>query len=338
MPSVSIRSRVAATSRIDFTPAHTTVVGTRDRVTRSADSSNVWFAPRCTPPRPPVANTAMPARAARCAVEATVVAPCPPRAATTARSRTLTFTTESSPGDRGQRLVVQADPHLAGDQRHRGRHGAAVPDDLLDLAGDREVGRPGQPVADDGRLQRHHGAPLGERRPHLVGQHDHGRLLVMRRSLTSDPARLATCPQTRSRTPRTGRRTSSCATAGSCTCGRSGRTTPRPSRSSTPARARSRSTCGSSPRWPGCRTASCSGSRTSTTTTGSGWWPPWTTRSSGSAATTGSRGPRRRWRSTSRTPTRAAGSARCCWSTSRRRRASAGSTSSWRTSCRRTAR
>src|SRR6478609_4816463 len=96
MFSVSSRSRVAATSRIDLTPAHTTRTGVRERVVKSADSSHVSTAPRCTPPRPPVANTAMPARAARCAVDATVVAPMPPRAATLARSRTLTLTTDDS--------------------------------------------------------------------------------------------------------------------------------------------------------------------------------------------------------------------------------------------------
>ncbi len=65
-------------------------------VVRSADSSKVSCAPRCTPPRPPVAKTVMPARAARWAVEATVVDPTPPRAVTAASSRTLTFTAASS--------------------------------------------------------------------------------------------------------------------------------------------------------------------------------------------------------------------------------------------------
>src|SRR3546814_2090999 len=44
---------VAPTSRIDFTPAQTTVIALRDRVVRSADSSKVEDASRCTPPRPP---------------------------------------------------------------------------------------------------------------------------------------------------------------------------------------------------------------------------------------------------------------------------------------------
>src|SRR4051812_15133485 len=75
-------------SRIDFTPAQTTQIPTRAKVPRSADSSNVSAAPRCTPPSPPVANTRIPARSARCEVAATVVAPSPPRAITGARSRT----------------------------------------------------------------------------------------------------------------------------------------------------------------------------------------------------------------------------------------------------------
>src|SRR3954470_2047462 len=67
-------------SRIDFTPAHTTQIPTRASVPRSADSSNVSPPPRWTPPSPPVANTRMPARSARCEVAATVVAPSPWRA------------------------------------------------------------------------------------------------------------------------------------------------------------------------------------------------------------------------------------------------------------------
>ena len=61
MLSVSSRSSVAGTSRIDFTPAQTTRIRVRLSVVRSADSSQVSRAPRCTPPRPPVANTAIPA-------------------------------------------------------------------------------------------------------------------------------------------------------------------------------------------------------------------------------------------------------------------------------------
>ncbi len=74
-----------------MTPAQTIVTPVAASVTRSADSSQVSRASRCTPPRPPVANTRIPASAARCEVEATVVAAEPPRAITGARSRTPAF-------------------------------------------------------------------------------------------------------------------------------------------------------------------------------------------------------------------------------------------------------
>ena len=61
MLRVSKRSRVAATSRIDFTPDETTVIGVRDSVVKSALSSKLSLAPRCTPPRPPVAKSEIPA-------------------------------------------------------------------------------------------------------------------------------------------------------------------------------------------------------------------------------------------------------------------------------------
>src|SRR3954453_20421145 len=82
-------------SRIDFTPAQTTQMPTRASVPRSADSSKLSAAPRWTPPSPPVANTRMPARSARCEVAATVVAPNPRRASTGARSRTPHLATPS---------------------------------------------------------------------------------------------------------------------------------------------------------------------------------------------------------------------------------------------------
>ena len=93
---VSSRSSVAAMSSTDFTPALTTVIGVFARVVRSADSSNVSVAPRCTPPSPPVANTRIPASAARCDVAATVVAALPPRAWMIGRSRTLALARSSS--------------------------------------------------------------------------------------------------------------------------------------------------------------------------------------------------------------------------------------------------
>ena len=80
-------------SRMLLTPAHTTASGVRPSSVRSALTSNEVGAPRCTPPRPPVTNTRMPAIAASRIVEATVVAPWVPRATTYGRSRTLTFVT-----------------------------------------------------------------------------------------------------------------------------------------------------------------------------------------------------------------------------------------------------
>ena len=89
--SVSSRSSVAPTSRIDFTPEQTIVTPVRASVVRSADSSQLSRASRWTPPSPPVAKTRIPARAARWEVEATVVAAEPPAAITGARSRSPAF-------------------------------------------------------------------------------------------------------------------------------------------------------------------------------------------------------------------------------------------------------
>ena len=82
---------VRGKSRIDLAPAQTTATGLRPSSSRSAETSSVSSTPRCTPPIPPVAKTAMPARAAAIIVAATVVAPSRPAAAATARSRRLTF-------------------------------------------------------------------------------------------------------------------------------------------------------------------------------------------------------------------------------------------------------
>ena len=93
---VSRRCRVAGTSRIDFTPAQTTVILVRPSASRSADSSCATVHSRCTPPSPPVPNTRMPARAARIAVAETVVAPVTPSAAAGARSRKPSLRTPGS--------------------------------------------------------------------------------------------------------------------------------------------------------------------------------------------------------------------------------------------------
>ncbi len=100
MFSVSIRSRVAPTSRIDLTPALTTRIGVVESASRSADSSKVTDASRCTPPRPPVANTWIPAAWAIIAVAATVVPPERPRAIAIGRSRMLILTLSSAAASR----------------------------------------------------------------------------------------------------------------------------------------------------------------------------------------------------------------------------------------------
>mmetsp|Transcript_19807 Transcript_19807/g.47996 ORF Transcript_19807/g.47996 Transcript_19807/m.47996 type:complete len:248 (-) Transcript_19807:65-808(-) len=88
---VSRNSRVRGMSRIDFTPAHTTVRGVRASSVRSADTSPLFSTPRCTPPMPPVTKTRMPAMCASHIVPDTVVAPLPPFAMTSGRSRAPVF-------------------------------------------------------------------------------------------------------------------------------------------------------------------------------------------------------------------------------------------------------
>ena len=165
--SVSSRSSVAPTSRIDFTPAQTTVIGVPASVPRSADSSHVSRASRCTPPSPPVANTPMPARTASAEVAATVVAPCARRGA---RGEVAHAALDDvlRAGDRRQRGVVEPDADLPADERDRGRHGARRAHRRLDLAGDLEVARARQPVGDDRALERHHRAAGRERVGDLV--------------------------------------------------------------------------------------------------------------------------------------------------------------------------
>eukprot|EP00619_Florenciella_sp_RCC1007_P004234 CAMPEP_0205936778 /NCGR_PEP_ID=MMETSP1325-20131115/42391_1 /ASSEMBLY_ACC=CAM_ASM_000708 /TAXON_ID=236786 /ORGANISM="Florenciella sp., Strain RCC1007" /LENGTH=53 /DNA_ID=CAMNT_0053306969 /DNA_START=77 /DNA_END=238 /DNA_ORIENTATION=- len=51
-------------SKIDLTPAQTTATGVRRSSVKSADTSKVVAAPRCTPPTPPVTNTSIPTWAA----------------------------------------------------------------------------------------------------------------------------------------------------------------------------------------------------------------------------------------------------------------------------------
>ena len=96
-PAVSKYSIVKARSKIAFGPALTTATFVRPNSGRSAEISKLCCAPRCTPPMPPVAKTAMPANSAAIMVAATVVAPVCPLAMTEAISRRLTFVTGTSP-------------------------------------------------------------------------------------------------------------------------------------------------------------------------------------------------------------------------------------------------
>lgn len=74
-PFVSRYSNVRGISRIDFTPAETTVTGVLESYSRSALTSIVCSYPRCTPPIPPVTKISMPAIFAAIIVAETVVAP-----------------------------------------------------------------------------------------------------------------------------------------------------------------------------------------------------------------------------------------------------------------------
>src|SRR5216684_3495757 len=116
-------------SRMDFTPAETTVIGVLDSTVRSADSSKVSLAPRCTPPRPPVANTRMPARAASTDVAATVVPPVTFLAIAMAMSRRPTSTTDDTTTILVTLVADDVEQRLA-----RGVAGQLVPDESHDAA------------------------------------------------------------------------------------------------------------------------------------------------------------------------------------------------------------
>ena len=104
------------------------------------------MAPRCTPPSPPVANTRMPASAARCAVAATVVAP---RAPARGEDRQVAHARlgEVVVGDAAHALGVQSDLRHAVEHGDRGRGDARVAQDRLELERRLVVARPRQAVA-----------------------------------------------------------------------------------------------------------------------------------------------------------------------------------------------
>src|SRR5215210_6916703 len=106
---------------MDLTPEQTTATGVRARAARSAETSQLPRASRCTPPKPPVAKSLIPASAARWAVAATVVAPWLPFAAATARSRAESLATPAalaissrSSGSRPTFAIPPITPTVAG--------------------------------------------------------------------------------------------------------------------------------------------------------------------------------------------------------------------------------
>ena len=121
-------------------------------------------APRCTPPSPPVANTAMPARWAKADVDATVVAPLLPSATATPTSRTDSLADVRCPRTVGPGRIRQARSARGRPARRwwrERRRSTATAD--LDLVGDPAVVAAGQAVSQDRRLQCHHPAACGER-------------------------------------------------------------------------------------------------------------------------------------------------------------------------------
>ena len=93
IPLVSRYYRVRGISKIDFTPADTTVTGVLPNYYKSALTSITCSKPRWTPPIPPVTKISMPAAWAPIIVPETVVAPIPFRAIIVGRSLLLTFFT-----------------------------------------------------------------------------------------------------------------------------------------------------------------------------------------------------------------------------------------------------
>ena len=116
-----------------------------------------------------MAKTRMPASAARCEVEATVVAAEPPRARTAREVAHARLDEPEAERQRLQRGVVEADPRHAVDHRDRGGHGALATHRGLQLPGHLEVAPAGQPVGDQGALEGDDRAAFLERGGDLVG-------------------------------------------------------------------------------------------------------------------------------------------------------------------------
>ena len=162
---------MAATSRIDLTPEATTRTGVRESAVRSADSSKLSAAPRCTPPSPPVAAIDTPTAWASAIVAATVVAPLAPSAAAGPRSRALSLAARrAGSASRAQLVSTQPDDRHAVDHADRRGDRAGGPDRRLALGGHLQVVRRRQAVHDDGRLEGDDRAPALDRVAHLLAR------------------------------------------------------------------------------------------------------------------------------------------------------------------------
>ena len=152
-------------------PAHTVTSGWRAMASRSADTSPVTSAPRCTPPMPPVANTAMPAacgQGERRRHRRGAVGPAlgdGDRQIALGRLARRAADAACSLGSSPTRATPSSTAVSAGTAPAGAHRGEAA----LERLG---VGRTRQAeVGEDRRLQRHHRPAAGQRRLHLVG-HD----------------------------------------------------------------------------------------------------------------------------------------------------------------------
>ena len=133
--SDSSRSRVAATSRIDFTPAQTTVTGTAaergevGRLVPGVAGAAVHAAEPAGGEHPDAGQVGEVRRRGDRGRAGEAAASTGPR------SRMLALTTSVVLGDPHQRVVVEPDPDRPVDDGDRGRDGPGAPYRVLDLAG-----------------------------------------------------------------------------------------------------------------------------------------------------------------------------------------------------------
>ena len=163
-PCVSRNSIVRGMSRIDLTPALTTMTGVRPSSHRSALTSIDASPPRWTPPMPPVTKMPMPAACASNIVHDTVVPPCAFMATARAESRRDTLPTAPSSPSFAKRSSssssrpMHADAVKHGDRRRRRARSARPPPPLSPS----EVLWVWHAVRDDGRLERDDRTVVGD--------------------------------------------------------------------------------------------------------------------------------------------------------------------------------